>query len=128
LVVDIFARVSLVGIEVLRIDARVIVASVDTYLGFAESVNRLDMGSKEPAGLPEVVEDFSEAASKGIAKGKSKGAIDAGIEKLQELLEPRREGGGRAFAGIVGIGPITELVLLAWPGQILELEDGAQGG
>ena len=58
-VVDIFARVSLVGIEVLRVDVRVVVASLDTYLRFAEAVNRLDMGSKEPAGLPEVVEDVS---------------------------------------------------------------------
>jgi hypothetical protein len=87
-VVDIFARVSVVGIEVLRVDVRVVIASVDTYLRFAEAVNRLDMGSKEPAGLPEVVEDVSEAGSKKIAKGKSKGAIDAGIDKLQELLEP----------------------------------------
>ena len=125
---DTSPRVSLVGVEVLSIDARVEIASVDTYLGFAEAVNRLDMGSNEPAGLPEVVEDVSEAGSKGISRGKSKGAMDAGIEKLQELLEPRREGRGRAFAGIVGIGPITELVRLAWPAQILELEDGAQGG
>jgi gas vesicle structural protein len=87
-VVDIFARVSLVGIEVLRVDVRVVIASVDTYLRFAEAVNRLDMGSQEPAGLPQVVEDVSEAGSKGIAKGKTKGAIDAGIDKLQELLEP----------------------------------------
>jgi hypothetical protein len=88
LVVDIFARVSVVGIEVLRVDARVVVASIDTYLRFAEAVNRLDMGSQEPAGLPEVVHDISEAGSKGIAKGKTKGAIDAGVDKLQELLEP----------------------------------------
>jgi gas vesicle structural protein len=87
-VVDIFARVSVVGIEVLRVDVRVVIASIDTYLRFAEAVNRLDMGSNEPAGLPEVVEDVSEAGSKAIAKGKSRGAIDAGIDKLQELLEP----------------------------------------
>ena len=67
------------------------VASVDTYLRFAEAVNRLDLGAQEPAGLPEVVEDVSEAGSKGIAKGKTKGAIDAGIDKLQELLEPDGE-------------------------------------
>lgn len=71
-VVDIFARVTPVGIEVLR-------------------GRRLDLGAQEPAGLPEVVEDVSEAGSKGIAKGKTKGAIDAGIDKLQELLEPDGE-------------------------------------
>jgi hypothetical protein len=88
--VDIFARVSLVGIEVLRIDARVVIASVDTYLSFAEAVNRLDMGSKEPAGLPEVVEDVSEAGSKGISKGKTR-APSTPDRKLQELLEPDEE-------------------------------------
>ena len=43
LVIDIYVRVSLVGIELLTIDARIVVASVDTYLRFAEAVNRLDL-------------------------------------------------------------------------------------
>ena len=40
LVIDAYVRVSLVGIELLTIDARIVVASVDTYLRFAEAVNR----------------------------------------------------------------------------------------
>ncbi|AUH39116.1 gas vesicle protein GvpJ [Streptomyces sp. CMB-StM0423] len=43
MVIDIFVRVSLVGIEILKIDARIVVASVDTYLRFAEVCNRLDL-------------------------------------------------------------------------------------
>src|SRR5687768_2104252 len=43
LVIDAFVRVSLVGIELLTVDARIVVASVDTYLRFAEAVNRLDL-------------------------------------------------------------------------------------
>src|SRR4051812_19782295 len=43
LVIDAFVRVSLVGIELLTIDARVVIAGVDTYLHFAEAVNRLDL-------------------------------------------------------------------------------------
>lgn len=43
LVIDAFVRVSLIGIELLTIDVRVVVASVDTYLRFAEAVNRLDL-------------------------------------------------------------------------------------
>jgi hypothetical protein len=31
-----------VGIELLTVDARIVIASVDTYLRFAEAVNRLD--------------------------------------------------------------------------------------
>jgi gas vesicle structural protein len=43
MVIDVFIRVSLVGIEILKIDARIVVASVDTYLKFAEACNRLDL-------------------------------------------------------------------------------------
>ena len=43
LVIDAYVRVSVVGIELLTVDARVVVASVDTYLHFAEAVNRLDL-------------------------------------------------------------------------------------
>jgi len=38
IVVDAWVRVSLVGIEILAIEARVVVASVDTYLKYAEAV------------------------------------------------------------------------------------------
>ena len=38
IVVDAWVRVSLVGIELLAIEARVVVASVDTYLKYAEAV------------------------------------------------------------------------------------------
>ncbi|MCM2579968.1 gas vesicle protein GvpJ [Streptomyces meridianus] len=43
MVIDVFIRVSLVGIEILKIDIRICVASVDTYLRFAEACNRLDL-------------------------------------------------------------------------------------
>ncbi|MGA2325266.1 MAG: gas vesicle structural protein GvpA [Bryobacteraceae bacterium] len=38
IVIDAFARVSLVGIELLSIEARVVIASVDTWLKYAEAV------------------------------------------------------------------------------------------
>jgi hypothetical protein len=38
-VIDIYLRVSLVGIEMLTADARIVIASVDTYRRFAEAVN-----------------------------------------------------------------------------------------
>ena len=82
-VVDVFARVSLVGIELLRADVRVVIASVDTYLRFAEAVGRLGMGQEEPKDLTGVVEDVTESGS----KAKSKGAIEAGAEKLEEFFE-----------------------------------------
>ncbi len=54
LVIDAFVRVSLLGIEVLTVEARIVVASVDTYLRFAESANRLDLNSNAKT-LPELV-------------------------------------------------------------------------
>lgn len=85
-VIDIFARVSLVGIELLRIDARVVVASVDTYLRFAEAANRLELGTEEPQQLGDVVGDITQSGSEGIASGKTKGAIEAGVDKLGDFF------------------------------------------
>jgi hypothetical protein len=82
LVIDVFARISLVGIELLRIDARVVVASVDTYLRFAERVNRLEVGAQEPTGLPGLVGEITESG----AKGKTRGALEAAAEKLEEII------------------------------------------
>jgi hypothetical protein len=56
LVIDAHVSVAVVGIRILTIDARVVVASVDTYLRFAEAVNRLDLEESEGKGLPEVVQ------------------------------------------------------------------------
>ena len=78
LVIDIFVRVSLVGIEILTIDARIVIASVDTYLRFAEAVNRLDLEEKGGKKLPELVSDMSE----GGASSKTKGVIEGAKESL----------------------------------------------
>ncbi|MCF3181909.1 gas vesicle structural protein GvpA [Streptomyces polychromogenes] len=84
LVIDVFVRVSLVGIELVKIDARIVVASVDTYLRFAEACNRLDLeaGRKAPAQLPEVVGDVLEGGGRGKAKGALGGAVEAVKESL----------------------------------------------
>ncbi|SDR96594.1 gas vesicle protein GvpJ [Microlunatus soli] len=76
LVLDAYVRVSLVGIEILTIDARVVIASVDTYLRFAEATNRLDLYEKGGKDITEVVGDSAENG----AKGKTSGAIQ-GIKK-----------------------------------------------
>lgn len=56
LVIDAHVSVGIVGIRLLTIDARVVVASVDTYLRFAEAANRLDLSSSQGKGLPEMVQ------------------------------------------------------------------------
>jgi len=95
LVIDAYVRVSLIGIEILTIDARIVIASVDTYLRFAEAVNRLDLTqADESQGLPELMESITE----GGAKSKTKGALEGAKEKLglggddeeKEESRPRR--------------------------------------
>ncbi|MEU8588813.1 gas vesicle structural protein GvpA [Streptomyces sp. NPDC048664] len=85
LVIDAFVRVSLVGIEILKIDVRVVVASVDTYLRFAEACNRLDLesGRKAPSKLTDLVGDMTESGAKGKSKGALTGAVEAFTESLQ---------------------------------------------
>ncbi|WP_200304000.1 gas vesicle structural protein GvpA [Streptomyces adelaidensis] len=86
LVIDAFVRVSLVGIEILKIDARVVVASVDTYLRFAEACNRLDLesGRKAPSQLTDIVGDTTEAGARGKSKGALTGAVQAVTDSLQK--------------------------------------------
>jgi gas vesicle structural protein len=84
LVIDVFARVSLVGIEIITVDVRIVVASVDTFLRFAAATNRLDLYGKGKGGkdLPELMEGVTKAG----AKGKTGGVLDAAAEKVGELL------------------------------------------
>ena len=69
LVIDAYVRIAVIGIELVTIDARIVVASVDTYLRFAEAVNRLDLTQTELAGLPELQEKGSEEMTKGAIEG-----------------------------------------------------------
>ncbi len=72
LVIDAYVRVSVIGIELITIDARIVIASVDTYLRFAEAVNRLDLTQTEAAGIAEL--------RGGDSNGKGKGALEGAKE------------------------------------------------
>jgi gas vesicle structural protein len=58
IVIDAWVRISLVGIDLITVEARVVVASIDTYLKYAEAVGltpavsrpAITPGSAEPAG------------------------------------------------------------------------------
>src|SRR5947207_5303734 len=69
LVIDAYVRVAVIGIELITIDARIVIASVDTYLRFAEAVNRLDLAQTELAGLPELQEEGSKKMTEGAIEG-----------------------------------------------------------
>jgi gas vesicle structural protein len=79
LVIDAYVRVSLIGIEILTIDARIVIASVDTYLRFAEAVGRVNIAQEDSSqGLPELMESMTEGGS----KSKTRGAVEGVKEKL----------------------------------------------
>ncbi|MFI0776594.1 gas vesicle protein GvpJ [Streptomyces sp. NPDC021212] len=114
LVIDVYVRVSLVGIEILTIDARVVVASVDTYLRFAEATNRLDLARSgtETKGLPGLMDEIQESGGRKKTKGALEGVKDTVSDLLQgedsdESEEPEeyeheareREGGRRRESG-----------------------------
>ena len=78
IVIDAYVRVALVGIELLTIDARIVIASVDTYLRFAEATNRLDLQpSEQVAGLPGLVDELREGGAESKTRGALSGVKDA---------------------------------------------------
>jgi len=87
LVIDVYVRVSLVGIELLTIDARIVVASVDTYLHFAEAVNRLDLTqTSDSKPLDEFIGNMTEKGARGKTRGAVSGvtgAISEGVQRLR---------------------------------------------
>jgi hypothetical protein len=77
IVIDAFVRVSLVGIELLTVDLRVVIASVDTYLRYAEGVEKLQVYSRSGAKkLPDIV-----------GGGMRTHAMKKGAEKLGQALK-----------------------------------------
>jgi hypothetical protein len=83
LVIDAYVRVSLVGIELLTIDLRVVIASVDTYLRFAEAVNRLDLRAVDES---KSVPDLFEKGGEEMAEKESKGAVEGGMDAIKEKM------------------------------------------
>lgn len=101
IVIDAYVQVSLIGIDLLTVNARVVVSGVDTYLRFAEAVNRLDLSDNKGQGLPELVQDTRQ----GVAKNVAVGALEAAGEKLRSFAsglgveageEPQRDRLSRA--------------------------------
>src|SRR5687768_10904381 len=77
IVIDAYVRVSLVGIELLTIDARIVIASVDTYLRFAEATNRLDLYEHGGKDITEVVGDLQQGGAAKKTSGAIKGVKEA---------------------------------------------------
>src|SRR6478752_3835787 len=89
IVIDAYVRVSLVGIELLTIDARIVIASVDTYLRFAEATDRLNLYEHGGKDLPDLFNSMEE----GGEKHKTKGALSGVKEKVSDAIGSGDENG-----------------------------------
>jgi hypothetical protein len=96
LVIDVFLRVSLVGIELLTVDARIVIASVDTYLRFAEAVNRLDLTEQGGEGLPQMIQDMTESGASNKTKGVLEGAKESLFGSSDNDDDDDKDGSGRS--------------------------------
>jgi hypothetical protein len=95
LVIDAYIRIAVIGIELITIDARIVIASVDTYLRFAEAVNRLDLTQTDDA---VGIEDLQEKG----AEMKTEGALEGAKDKLT----PDGSGLSKAAKGAVAAAAV----------------------
>src|SRR6201989_177010 len=95
LVIDAYIRIAVIGIELITIDARIVIASVDTYLRFAEEVNRLDLTKTELAGLPELQQVGAEKKTEGA------------IEGAKDKVVPDSSGMRKALKGAAAAAALT---------------------
>jgi hypothetical protein len=141
LVLDLYVRVSLLGIELLTIDARVVIASIDTYLRFAEAVNRLDLsqaGAWNPAQRRDTDDEDGDSASRNGSPVASvqapetttdrteqrlKGIEMASIKEVQKVADDLEELLGELRSEIDGDGDFERLTQIA--DQISERADNA---
>src|SRR5574338_712923 len=63
IVIDAWVRVSLVGIDLITVEARVVVASIDTYLKYSEAVSLVAPVSRPSAELPSHEDVLAENAA-----------------------------------------------------------------
>jgi gas vesicle structural protein len=87
IVIDAYVRVSLLGIELLTVDARIVVASVDTYLRFAEATNRLDLWEDGGRSLPDMLSEGAENVATTVAADVVEDKITDGIEAVGGAVE-----------------------------------------
>ena len=111
LVIDAYVRVAVIGIELVTIDARIVIASVDTYLRFAEAVNRLDLTQTELSGLPELQEKGAEEVT------------EHGIEQAEDKLTPSLKTAAKGAAAAAALGAAAAVAK-----EIASRGDGNDGG
>ena len=103
-VVDAYVRISLVGIELFTVDARVVIASVDAYLRFADATNRLELEPKQGRGLSDLVSDLGGPVVEKVASN----VVE---KKLEPVAKPVREVVDTARTGVEKVKDVAEDLL-----------------
>ena len=80
IVIDAWVRVSLVGIDLITVEARVVVASIDTYLKYSEAVGQVAPVSRPAAELPSHQDVIAENAALRAELAASKEPADRGAK------------------------------------------------
>ena len=103
-VIDAYARVSLLGIELVTLDARIVVSSVDTYLRFAETANRLDLVDKGGTNLADALSGEAGTVIEDVASRVAERKVDDVMGTVGDTLGGPAEKVARSAAGkIVGV-------------------------
>ena len=88
IVIDAWVRVSLVGIDLITVEARVVVASIDTYLKYSEAVGQVSPGSRalaEPTAAHQSV--IAENAQLRAELAAAKGTRARAVARRRKTLE-----------------------------------------
>ena len=101
IVIDAYVRVSALGIELLTIDARVVIASVDTYLRFAEATNRLELEEKQRT-LPDLIGDIGGEVVEDVAENVVDKKVSGVVDKVREPIAEAKQGAAGVVEKLTG--------------------------
>lgn len=96
IVVDVWARVSIIGIEILTVEARIVIASVETYLRYAEAIGLTGLAAAPRGGYangrveaPDKEEIFAylEDHPEGLRLGEMESYFDVPRHEIAEVVE-----------------------------------------
>jgi hypothetical protein len=104
IVIDAWVRLSVIGIEILTLEARIVVASVETYLRYAEAIGLTQLASAPPEsrgtqrggeteqnGHQELSDDeimgYLEDHPDGVRAGELEAYFDAPREEVRDILD-----------------------------------------
>ena len=99
IVIDAWVRVSLVGIDLITVEARVVVASIDTYLKYSEAVGQVAPVSRPQAELSAHETVLAENAALRAELAATKGRAPQRRRSRRERGAPRRRPKGNPCAG-----------------------------